>query len=333
MKKKNIAYIFIAVMLLLCCTVGCTAKPTTWSLIIDGNEIPVDTVLTVNSEKISLFEYRFYFASLKETADNGDDSYWLSNQDARDKLIKDTLNAIRYDRAKVELAQSLGIKLTKEDKTAINNYVKKYKSMYTDKEWQDLLDESYMDEAFYTQYNMESLYDDKLEDYYFGNESGNKLTVSRVFDYMQEYYHYKYIYVKFDYDNTDTNQKLIENISQQLADGAKFEDMMVYSRDYTEDYANKGYYIKKEGVSPVIDNVSKLEVGEISNIIKQDNGYYIYKRYDITEDDAKDNLAEFKEQYMSEFISKKVMEIVEKQKIEYISEYYNKISIETLLHN
>lgn len=330
--KKKIICLFFTAFFVMSCMAGCTDKMTTWSLVIDGENIPVDTLITINSEKISLFEYRFYFASLKETADDGDDSYWVSNQDARDKLIKDTLNAIRYDYAKAELAKSLGLENNKNDKSTINSYIKEYKSMYTSSEWQDLLEDSYMDEAFYRKYNLEMLYDSKIEDYYFGDNGEYKLDVSKVLEYMQGYYHYKYIYVKFDYDDTQTNKELITSLSEQLANGAKFEDLMIYSRDYTEDFAKAGYYMKKDGVSPVIDAVSKLEVGETSEIIEQDNGYYIYKRYDVTEDEAKQNLTEFKEQYMSEFIAEKVNEFVKKQKIEYVSEYYNKISIETLLH-
>lgn len=331
MKKKTVC-LFLTIILVISCAVGCAKKTTTWSLLINDKEIPVDTLITINSEKISLFEYRFYFASLKSSADNGDSTYWVSNQDARDKLSEATLSAIRYNYARTELAESLGIKLTKSDKSTINDYIKTYKSMYTSEEWQELLSNSYMDEAFYRKYNLEGMYDTKLREYYFGDEGIYKLDLSTIFEYMSGYYHYKYIYVKFDYDNTDTNKKLIESISQQLADGAKFEDLMTYSRDYTEDYAKKGYYITQNGVSPIIDEVSKLEVGQISEVITEDDGYYIYKRYDLTEDDVRQNLDEFKEQYISEFIDARVDEVAEKQKIEYVSEYYNKITIESLLH-
>lgn len=107
---------------------------------------------------------------------------------------------------------------------------------------------------------------------------------------------------------------------------------MVYSRDYSEDVAKTGLFILKDGTSTVIDAVSKLEIGQSSGILEQSDGYYIYMRYDITEDDAKQNLQEFKEQYMSDFVSEKVNEFIKKQNVEYVSEYYNKISIETLLH-
>lgn len=330
--KKKIACYFVVTLLIVGCMVGCTSKMTVWSLLINGEEVSVDTLLSINSEKISLFEYRFYFNAIKLAADNGDDSYWISNQDARDKLLSDTLDAIRYDYAKEELAKSLGLKITRSDKKTIKKYIKETKSVYTADKWQEMLDSAYMDEVLYAKYNYSSMYTDKLEEYYFGSESGNKLTVSTIYDYMQKYYHYKYIYIKYDYDETQTNKNLAENIIEKLANGAKFEDLMVYSRDYSEDVAKTGLFILKDGTSPIIDAVSKLEIGQSSGIIEQSDGYYIYMRYDITENDAKQNLQDFKDEYMSDFISEKVNEFIKKQNIEYVSEYYNKISIETLLH-
>ncbi len=331
--KKKIACFLLATLILLSCMAGCESGSTVWSLVINNENIPIETLLTINSEKISLFEYRFYFALRKKAADGGDDSYWISNQDARDKLITDTLNAIRYDRAKAELANSLGLKITRGDKSDVKKYVKNYKSVYTAEKWQQMLDESYLDEALFIKRNYNVLYDSKLEDYYFGDNGENKLTLSTTYEYMKGFYHYKYIYVKLDYDNTNTNKDLMTSLKKQLDDGAKFEDLMVYSRDYTEDSAKTGYYIKQKGVSPAIDAVSKLEVGQVSDVIENDNGYYIYKRYDITEDDVRQNLQEFKNQYIADFIDEKVNELIKKQEIEYVSEYYNKISIETLLHD
>lgn len=330
--KKKIACFFVVTLLIVGCMTGCASKMTVWSLAINGENVPIDTLLSINSEDISLFEYRFYFYTMKLATDNGDDSYWVSNQDARDKLISDTLDAIRYDYARKELAKSLGLNITKSDKKEVKKFIKETKSIYTADKWQELLDSAHMDEVLYEKYNYSGLYSDKLNEYYFGDESGNKITVSTIYEYMQKYYHYKYIYIKYDYDETQTNKELAESIVDKLANGAKFEELMVYSRDYSEDVAKTGLFILKDGTSTVIDAVSKLEIGQSSGILEQSDGYYIYMRYDITEDDAKQNLQEFKEQYMSDFVSEKVNEFIKKQNIEYVSEYYNKISIETLLH-
>ena len=332
---KRITLLCLTLIMLLTCMAGCGKSYTTWSLEIDGELVPVETLLKVDSTDVSLFEYRFYFASMKAKADNGDDSYWIGNDDAKEKLVKDTLDAICYDIAKERLMESLNIGLSRKEKREVKQFIREYKSDYTDEQWKKLLADSYMDEAFYEELNYRSKYDSVIQDYYFSEATGTPLKLSDVLSYMQEnYYHYKYIYVKYDYDGTQTNKEMIQTVLDKINKGEEFEKLMqAYSRDYTADTAKIGTYILKVGVSPVVDAVSALEEGQTSSIIEADNGYYIYKRYDINVEDARQSLDEFKSLCMSDFIAEKINEIVKNFKIEYVSDLYDKITIESLLHD
>lgn len=332
---KRIALICLTLIMLLTCMAGCGKTYTTWSLEIDGELVPVQTLLNIDSKDISLFEYRFYFASLKAKYDGGDDDYWVSNEDAREKLFKETLDAICYDIAKERLMDSLDIGLSRKEKRGVKDFIREYKADYTDEQWKKILADSYMDEALYEELNYRSKYDSIIQDYYFSEATGTPLKLSDVLSYMQEnYYHYKYIYIKFDYDGTQTNKEMINTVYDKLNKGEEFEKLMqTYSRDYTADTAKIGMYILKDGISPIVDAVSTLEEGQVSSIIEADNGYYIYKRFDINIEDARQSLDEFKSLCMKDFVAEKVNAIADDFKIEYVSDLYDKITIESLLHD
>ncbi len=333
---KKIALLVLTAVLIIGCMTGCEKKVTTWTLDVDGELVPVDTLFTVDGVEVSLFEYRFYLATKKADLDGGDDSYWLSNEDAREELYEVVMNSIRYDIAKAELVKQLGVGLTWKERSEINKTVKKYKASFTDDEWAQLMAGSYVDDVLYQKYNYYSMYTGKLEEHYFGEESGNTLKVKDILAYMQEdYYHYKYIYVKFDYDNTQTNKNIIETAQKELDSGASFEDVMKkYSRDYNETYAKTGYFIRKDAIHSSVDTVKDLEIDEVSGIVEEDNGYFIYKRYDITQSDAQQNIATFKSQYMTEYIDVEIMKIMDSQEVKAVSEYFNdRLTMEAVLHD
>lgn len=332
MKKLTAFILTVAVMLT--CFAGCTKKMTVQSLYIGGEYVPVETLMTIDGAELTLFEYRYYFAKAKASMDGGDDSYWVTNEDARQELLETTLELVRYEFAKEKLYGDLGFKITRDMWKSIDAYIKAYRSSMTDDQWAEILEKSYLDEALFRRMNAKNAYDPELSDYYFGVGGQIKLKLADILEYMQEeYYHYKYVCIRKDYDGTTVNLDLINDIQERAAKGEDFDALMkAYSRDYATNATKNGNYSPVDGENSVIIAVlAALEEGEVSDVVEFEGSYYVYKKLPIVEKDAQTDYDVFKAQYISDYIDGVINEIIEQQDIDIVSEYYEDISVETLL--
>ena len=331
--KKKILCILTALTLSAICLSGCTKKMTVQSILIDGQMVPVQTLLKIDSNEISLFEYRYYFASARDSVESDSDSD-ISDEDKLEKIKSDALDTIRNAYARYALTNDLGIKLTKENYKNVNDKIKQYKSVSGgDSAYRKDLAEAYLDEALFEKLLQADELSALIYDYYFGDDGINKLSVQAVTDYVHEnYIHYKQIYVRFDYDGTDTNKKLMESIIKQLDEGADFGELMKkYSRDQNVSLYPNGYYAEKDYDSSLVKNLSSLEPGTYSGLITGDSGYYIYMRLDF-DDDVLKNIDTFRSAMESSILNGIIKEYIEKQKTEIVSDYYYKINADNILY-
>lgn len=217
---------------------------------------------------------------------------------------------------------------------SIDAYIKAYRSSMTDDQWAEILEMSYLDEALFRRMNAKNAYDPELSDYYFGVGGQIKLKLADILEYMQEeYYHYKYVCIRKDYDGTTVNLDLINDIQERAAKGEDFDALMkAYSRDYATNATKNGNYSPVDGENSVIIAVlAALEEGAVSDVVEFEGSYYVYKKLPIVEKDAQTDYDVFKAQYISDYIDGVINEIIEQQDIDIVSEYYEDISVETLL--
>lgn len=308
------------------CISGCTKKMTVQSILIDGQQIPVDVLIKINDDEISLFEYRYYFAVTMNNSDSDD----MSAEDIRNEA----LTLIRNTYARYALAEELGIKLKKENNQTIKSTVKQYKEECGGNEqYKAALAEVYLDEALFEKLLQTDELSSLIYDYYFGDNGINKLSVSDITDYVSEnYIHYMQIYVRFDYDGTQTNKQLMDSLKAQLDNGADFSELMLkYSRDDNVSLYPGGYYAEKDYDSDLLKNLFMLETGEHSDVITGKSGYYIYKRLDI-DDDVLKNIDTFRSAMETSILNDLIEDITDKQSVKIVSEYYNKIDAGSILY-
>jgi len=114
-----------------------------------------------------------------------------------------------------------------------------------------------------------------------------KAKANEISDRLQgEYdkYHLKQIFIKYQIDSADIERakNKAEEVYSQAIEGADFAKLAQQNsddRDTKHQGGDLGFLVKGEGVIPkeLEDTVFKLKEGEVSNIIKTDEGYNIFK--------------------------------------------------------
>lgn len=96
------------------------------TLIVDGISVEVPYIMSINDEKISLDEYRFFFHSVKEAIDQGDSAYWEAGDgELKQRELKETtLSSLKATYAIFEMADELQLSLTDDELAQIDSDVK-----------------------------------------------------------------------------------------------------------------------------------------------------------------------------------------------------------------
>ncbi len=332
--KKKILCILTVVVLMLSTLCACSHKVSSCSLKIDGNFVPVDTLLKVNDEAVSLFEYRYYYVLTKDTMDGGDESYWESEDTDIEKFKELVIDNVKYYYILKKAVSDLGLKLTSENKKNIKNNINSFKkTSLNGMTYKEYLDSLYMDEYLLEQYYTQQEYYSLLRNYYFGKGGSKEASKEDVFEYVSEnYHHYKQIYIRYDYDGTQTNKKFAESLAEELQGGADFDVLMKkYTRDPTAASNPNGYYAAIVEGSDLSKRLASLEINQVSGVYETEHGYFIYKRLGM-DNDVYTNLDTFRENMEIDILTTVLQPYMDNAKIEIISDYYNSISFETLLY-
>lgn len=309
---------------------GCEEKVIA-SIYLDGKYIEIETLFEIDSKPISLLEYNYYFQTeVYNWRLSDSDPYWYNNKENLDIVKERALDDIRYEYAKNKLAESLGLGLTKKDISNVNKAFKEEQKKYSSyKEFQKKLYDGDMDEALYRVLMQRSLITEKIYEYYFGDNGISKISNQDVIDNIKEnYIRYKQIYIKLDYDGTETNKKLAEDLLEQLKNGADFNTLMrQYSRDVLSFTNENGYYEKKSSDLELIKILSAIPEGELADVVhKTDRGYFIFLRLEMNDEINKD-ITTLRSNMEIEMLDNLVNEFFENQDVKIISQYYDDITV------
>ena len=330
MKKK---YAIVIVMTLLAVLLVSGCGRLTGKLNIDGQTVEVEELLRINDTTYTLSDYLYYYVQLKYEYDGNDDRTWERHPEWMTELKENALLVLQYAQARRELAADLGIKLNHADKKSIRNSIKETKSNYeTNQEFEAAMTQSYMDMHIYTALLEDEIYNTKLYDYFYGDAGTEKISDEEICSYiMDNYVHYKTIYMRLDLDGTTTFQDSMQSISEQLKEGADFEELMnQYSRDTMHTDYPDGYYSKKTANVDFMEMLIAMEDNEISDVFESENGYYIFLKLPNDEAYIQEHIAEFAETYYKDRLSEKINAYVEKQEVEILSDYYYQITVDTI---
>lgn len=95
-------------------------------LTVNGVDMNVPFIATINGKEVSLDEYRYYFLNMKYTMDGGDPSYWEQDADgSRLRGLKaQSLQAMKETYAVEVLAKKWNLTLTSDELSQIDEDVK-----------------------------------------------------------------------------------------------------------------------------------------------------------------------------------------------------------------
>ncbi len=234
-------------------------------------------------DEVTYDEYRYYQLLYKNYFDGGDDSYWTTSPEMKDRVTGMYTTEIRRNHTVFAECEKYGLLLTEEEAQALDRSNAEFVAAFGGPEYfRQALDPYYMTE-YYFQYQseLELLYG-KLERYY--TENGQILTADADIRAMLDtdaFVRCKHILIKNDIgEDAEENRKLAEDLLGRIHAGEDFDTLM---HEYTEDPGIQsepgGYYFFRGEMDTAFEDASfALADGEISDIVESSYGYHIIYR-------------------------------------------------------
>lgn len=234
-------------------------------------------------DTVTYDEYRYYQLLYKTYFDGGDDSYWTTSPDMKERVTTMYNTEIRRNHTVFAECEKYGILLTEEEAKALDRNNAEFVAAFGDPAYfRQALDPYYMTE-YYFQYQseLELLYG-KLENYYM--ENGQILTEDADIRAMLDtdaFVRCKHILIKNDVgEDVLENRRLAEKLLDRIHAGEDFDTLM---NEYTEDPGiqsePEGYYFFRGEMDTAFEDASfALADGEISGIVESSYGYHIIYR-------------------------------------------------------
>lgn len=281
-------------------------------------------VMTVDGEKIDYETYRYYYLNCKASFDNGDPSYW-ETEEGKGKLqeLKDEVQKeLNYEIAAMHMAKENGVEFTEEDEKTLNENISymdaQYRMYYQVSFAQALSTYNMTLNSYGWLYRYETLVDGLFQKLSDPENGAVDFDEEKVAARAADYYYVKHILYSFDTTSeadalakaqaTLETLKVITN-AEELED--KFDELIVSdSADYAEGGANYYFFVDGDMVPEFEEATKALAEGALSEPVKSEYGYHIILRLPI-------DMEKFKtEVYASECVQNMIQERSEKLTVE-----------------
>ncbi len=263
---------------------------------ITGEPFTGEYIMTVDGYNVPATLYKYFFLSLKDYYDQGDESYWVNNKEQLQNLITDASSyTIRYT-VPFLLASSNNVELDAEDNEAIANQINTMIAQYGGEEGYNaaLAANNYSDSDTF-KYILESeVLDNKIFKYFYGENGTSKVDTQTVLDqYKTDYVVAKHILILKEDESSSSETSETEDsgliLARQVLDKARSgEDFDALISKYNSDpgmQENPDGYLFTYGymVEEFETAAFALEDGEISDVVETSYGYHIIKKMPLQE--------------------------------------------------
>lgn len=261
-----------------------------------ANEISDETVMLEidGGEDIKAAEYVYYVLNLRENYESQyGETVWNEYPDLEESLLNDLDEMLLENQAFLNWGADEGFALTGEDKELFDDRIKELRAeLGDDVDLEKYFAKSNLTLELFRHIFERDLYIDRfLSDYMTPEHPFMEITDAQLEAYLEEHeiQSAKHILIQNDEeDDPEQNQKLAEELLGRIRAGEDFDALM---EEYTEDtgYANypDGYTFAGGEFVPEFENTaSKLEIGEVSEVVESDYGYHIIMRTEIIREDA-----------------------------------------------
>lgn len=289
-RKKIYIYLFLLTLFFILCVTGCKEKnggnseQTVIDTLIDteGAEYNKDTiVLTVGGNKATYNEILLYFRSYKQKIEMlyGPDiwDYKLDEEGTTyaDKLKDQILEEIKYIKIVCAQADDLDISLAEDEKMNVKEYTADYIANFTDS------DLKYYE---FTEETVKKIYEENL----LANIIYERITLNVDTDIDEkEAKHIVLMYIliaknTFDADGnmvfySDEELDELKLFAEEIHQRTETEDFYTLAKEYSSDDDEIEITVCRGDMLPEFEEeVFGLKEGEVSNIIENDIGYFIF---------------------------------------------------------
>jgi len=283
-----------------------------------------DTIMTINDYKVSEKMYSYFFENMKYQFDNGTEGYWTEDKAEQfDYLKESATNLVKRYYVPQIMADQLGIKLEDEDYTSIDETINDSIVQSGGQEgFNKALEDMHIDYDTYKFIISMQILDQKVYEYYYGENGIEKADKDKIFEYINtNYVLVKHILIKLPDETTDTTTEEDTTVvktkedaltkAQMVLDkvnaGEDFDTLISeYNDDPGMDSYPEGYFFTKNQMAEEFEQKAfEMQAGTTSDIVETKYGYHILKKYDLT-DYYSNNTSELDEIYYSYLFGEKV---------------------------
>lgn len=335
MQKKRYCQMIFGILLMVLLLCACTAEPTitSGSLLLNGQNVAVDAVLTIQEHPISADAYRYQFMTLKAEMQSEDEAEtW--DEETQEAFKVRVAEYLALMVAVEETAEQYGISRGEASEAYAAEQLATVRAEYPDDdEFNAILQANYMTESQFL-YLLETDYIQyQLYEAMFGESGYYTLTENQLQSVInRDYVRVRYIKIAFTDENETEKQAYAEQILREIRDGLDYTDAV---NTYTEESGMQGnpdglYFshgMTKD--STFEDACYALEVDEISEIIRGDGAFYIIKRLPIETEYVTENAETLLDEYYEDIFSEQLLALAKTYTIQYC-DIYDSISVQSM---
>ncbi|MEA4987374.1 MAG: hypothetical protein VB095_04895 [Anaerovorax sp.] len=137
---------------------------------IGEKKISIHYVVKIDGKEVSLEEYRYHFLNMKDTTEDGNETYFLNDNDGtlQRRLKSDTMTALKEVYAIEKLAKENHLTLSQQEEEKIDNDIENQViSLGSVSAYKKALQESYMTNDIYRKIWKTTFYYEKLYQHYY----------------------------------------------------------------------------------------------------------------------------------------------------------------------
>ncbi len=256
----------------------------------NGQALYPEEFLRFDSVKVSFTEFRYFYLNYKNMYLEEDPDHFQSEEN-EEALKKEVLQYLLDQYAVRFLAKENGIRLSSEDKKAIEAEMESTKTSYeSEAAFEEELAKSYLSLSSYrAMLEYSSLYL-KLFEHLYGENGKKQFSQEEFKAYFEEnYLAVQQIYLPFGKDETkdacEATRNEAASIRSRWESGEDFWELVKKhgKDDNMLDYPD-GYYITEGQAEEVLYEASKaLEIGQVSQPVIGASGVYLIRRMELKE--------------------------------------------------
>ena len=287
LKRAFAAFLALAMLVTLVTSLaGCSAKSP--------------TVMKIGEYKVSYDLLKYFALNYRDEYEQLAPGQIYVDEEVQAKLVEDTNYTLRTFAAYYEMIDKYKLKLTDEQKQAVEDQINSLRSSYASQdEFESDLEKNHTNvavirEIFTMQAYCDVLYN-YLTDEYHGIFFHDDATIMADVE-KGNYYSDEYVVIHYENDNVSDRRAVAENIRARVANG---ENMEKVSEEYHKQLSGKYFdeesfqlldeliYYKNDvfAVNEMLgyfrDALTELKVGEVSPVVDTTAGFLVVKRLEL----------------------------------------------------